>query len=134
MPRTNLEAKRSPRFAAAIVKGLCPRCGAQSIFDVGAQFHARCRKCGLNFEKLEAGGRFAALITFLLIILLICAALLLQKLLDLSLWMEIAIWVPITIFAVLYAVRSAKAGWLILRYLKRQEKEQQEREQGQDHG
>ena len=85
----------------------------------------------MNFERLEPSGRFGAIITFLLIGLLVGAALLLQSLVKLNLWIEIAIWVPITIFAVLYGVRSAKAGWMMLRYLKRLEKEA---EKGDDHG
>lgn len=85
----------------------------------------------MNFERFEAGGRFAALITLLLIIVLVGAALLVDEIFGLNLWIELAIWVPITIFAVLYGVRSAKAGWLMLRYLKRQ---QVEREKGDDHG
>ena len=85
----------------------------------------------MNFERFEAGGRFAAIVTFFLIILLIGAALLVDEIFQLSLLVELAIWVPITILAVLYGVRSAKAGWLMLRYLKRQ---QVEREKGDNHG
>ena len=119
-----------------MIKGLCPRCGAQSVFDVGAQFHSRCAKCGMNFERLEPSGRFGAIITFLLIALLVGAALLLQSLVKLNLWIEIAIWVPITILAVLYGVRSAKAGWMTLRYWKRLEQEaaRQDEKKGDDHG
>lgn len=85
----------------------------------------------MNFERFEAGGRFAALITLFLVILLVGAALLVKEIFQLSLWIELAIWIPITILAVLYGVRSAKAGWLMLRYLKRQ---QVEEEKGEKHG
>jgi uncharacterized protein (DUF983 family) len=132
LPRTKFHHPVTPpSLSAAMIQGLCPRCGAQTVFDVGAQFHSRCAKCGMNFERFEASGRFAALITLLLVIVLVGAALLVDEIFELKLWIELAIWVPITILAVLYGVRSAKAGWLMLRYLKRQ---QVEREKGDHHG
>ena len=56
-------AETPPEFLAASLKGLCPRCGAQTLFAGVLQFSKTCPKCGLNFEKFNVGdGASAALI------------------------------------------------------------------------
>ncbi|HET6537692.1 MAG TPA: DUF983 domain-containing protein [Sphingopyxis sp.] len=122
LPRTKECEYGQPGFFSAAHHGLCPRCGAQSVFEGLVHFHPRCAGCGLDFSRSEAGGRFAAIITFLFAALLIGLAMALDEMADPPLWLQLAIWAPLTAVGVIYVVRFSKAGLLMLRYMKAQQR------------
>jgi len=102
-----------PRAALA---GLCPRCGAKTLFDGPAQVAGECGNCDLNFLSLERGGRFVGVVTMLLALVLILAALGLDEWLRPPLWLSLAIWAPVTVGAVMFALRFYKTMWVYHQY------------------
>jgi uncharacterized protein (DUF983 family) len=120
LPRTNSPRQEPPTIGRAALHGLCPRCGAQTVFEELVRFQPRCTACRLDFSAYEAGGRFAAVITFFVVILLIVASIAVDSALNPPFWLQILLWVPLTMAAVIFAMRYAKSGWLALRYAKSQ--------------
>ena len=51
---------QAPSLAAATVKGLCPQCGARTLFAGIARFAPKCAKCGLEFAAFDVGDGPAA--------------------------------------------------------------------------
>lgn len=99
----------------AALFGLCPRCGARSLWDAPAAFAPACRGCGLAVAVHEPRGRLLYLVLLPLIFGLIAAALTLDEALRPPLWLLlglIAIVVPGTI---IMALRLAKAAMLLAR-------------------
>lgn len=120
LPRTNSPSHEPPTIGRAALHGLCPRCGAQTVFEELVRFQPRCSRCQLNFSAYEAGGRFAAVVTFLVVMLLTLASVVVDGALNPPFWMQILLWVPLTMAGVIFSVRYAKSGWLALQYAKEQ--------------
>ena len=120
LPRTKPNRHEPPTIKAAALHALCPRCGAQSVFEDMVRFQPRCTSCQLDFAQYEAGGRFAAIITMLAVVVLTAASVLVDSALNPPFWAQILIWVPLTMASVIYAVRLGKSTWLALRYAKSQ--------------
>ena len=107
-------AKPSP--AAAALRGLCPRCGAGTLFDGIAAFAPRCRACGLDFSRYNVGDGPAAFLTLGVGGLITALAIALELAAEPAWWVHALIWLPLTIAAVLGALRVAKALLLLLEY------------------
>lgn len=122
LPRTKLSHQQSaPGILQAALHGLCPRCGAQTVFDGPVIFHLTCSACACDFARREGGGRFAAIITFLCAALLTALAMLVDEIADPPLWLQALIWAPLTMAGVIFGVRFAKAALLALRFAKAQQ-------------
>lgn len=120
LPHINSLGHEPPTIGRAALHGLCPRCGAQTVFEEIVRFQPRCTACRLDFSGYEAGGRFAALVTFFVVILLTTASVVVDSALNPPFWLQILLWVPLTMASVIFCVRCAKSGWLALRYAKAQ--------------
>ena len=108
MPNT----KGQPPIGRAALFGLCPECGAQTLFDGPVKFAPRCRVCTLDFEGYNVGDGPAAFLTMIIGALLIVLALALDFAVAPPLWVHILLWVPLTVVAVVYGLRVAKAALL----------------------
>ena len=108
MPNT----KGQPPIGRAALFGLCPECGAQTLFDGPVKFAPRCRVCTLDFESYNVGDGPAAFLTMIIGALLIVLALALDSAVAPPLWVHILLWVPLTVVAVVYGLRVAKAALL----------------------
>ncbi|GAB4472712.1 MAG: DUF983 domain-containing protein [Erythrobacter tepidarius] len=106
-------------FVPAALSGLCPRCGAKTLFDAASQLADACRVCGLDFLALERGGRFVGVVTMLLALVLILAALAVDEWLGPPLWVSLLIWGPVTVGSVVLALRLYKAMWVYRGYRER---------------
>src|SRR5690242_16124080 len=106
----------APTPAAAAIKGLCPRCGARTLFEGPVAFAAKCRACGLDFTSFNVGDGPAGLLTLVLGAIIIAGAATLQLTVGPPLWLQLAICIPVTAIAVVFALRGAKAGLLALEY------------------
>ena len=49
-----------PSLREAALLGLCPRCGAKTLFDGPIRFAEHCRACALDFSKFNVGDGPAA--------------------------------------------------------------------------
>jgi len=116
-PRTDLTnesdiKKGQPPVGRAALFGLCPQCGAQTLFEGVAKFAPRCRVCGLDFESYNVGDGPAAFLTMIIGALIVVAAILVDFAFAPPFWVHVILWVPITGAAVVFGLRIAKAALL----------------------
>jgi uncharacterized protein (DUF983 family) len=107
---------KAPGTAEAALKGLCPRCGAPTLFDGMARFAPKCGSCGLDFSAFNVGDGPAAFLTLILGAVIVGLALTLELTVHPPFWVHMVIWIPLTAAAVVMALRVSKAALLILEY------------------
>ena len=115
------ESKGQPGIVSAALSGSCPRCGAKTLFATPAGLADECSACGLDFLSLERGGRFVGVLTMLLALALILAALGVDEWLRPPLWASLLLWGPVTVGAVIFALRLWKTMWVYHQYEERAE-------------
>ncbi len=113
--------KGQPGLVSAALSGLCPRCGAKTLFSEPAGLAEECANCGLDFLALERGGRFVGMVTMLLALALIMAALAVDEWLRPPLWASLVFWGPVTVGCVIGALRIYKTMWVYHQYEERSE-------------
>ncbi len=91
--------------ARAALKGLCPRCGAKSLFAGIADFARRCRACDLDFSAFNVGDGPAAFLTLLI-----------ELTVEPAWWVHLLLWLPISAAAVAGSLRFAKGMLITLEY------------------
>ena len=106
----------APAPAAAVLKGLCPRCGARSLFSGIIAFAPACPACGLDFEAFNVGDGPAALLTLVIGAVVVGGAAVMQVAWAPPFWLQMLVWIPIAAVAVVGALRVAKAALLIIEY------------------
>ncbi|MFA7596885.1 MAG: DUF983 domain-containing protein [Novosphingobium sp.] len=99
-------------MAEAALFGLCPRCGAKSLFGGVVRFAARCDGCGLDYSRFNVGDGPAAFLTLLIGGLVTVLAIWLQLAVSPPFWVHILLWLPLTAAAVLIGLRASKAALL----------------------
>ena len=105
-----------PGIAAAALFGLCPRCGARTLFDGFARFAPQCRACGLDITKFNVGDGPAAFLTLIIGAAIVGLAIWVEVTWVPPFWVHVVLWVPLTIVAVLGGLRAAKAALLAAEY------------------
>lgn len=108
--------KRQPGVISAALCGLCPRCGARTLFAAPAALAEECPACGLDFLSLERGGRLVGVLTMLLALVLILAALGVDQWLRPPLWASLLFWAPVTVGTTIFGLRLCKTMWVYHRY------------------
>lgn len=108
-----------PSISEAALFGLCPQCGAKTLFDGVAQFAPRCRACGLDLSRFNVGDGPAAFLTLIIGGLIVGLALWLEIAVTPPLWVHALLWIPLTFALVLYGLRVAKAALLASEYRNR---------------
>ena len=101
----------APSLAAAAFQGLCPNCGARTLFAGLARFASRCRGCGLEFERYNVGDGPAAFLILIVGAIVAVAAILLDQAAGPPWWVHI-IWLPIGAALTIYGLRLGKAALL----------------------
>ncbi|MEZ5742947.1 MAG: DUF983 domain-containing protein [Sphingomonadaceae bacterium] len=105
-----------PGLVPVALFGLCPRCGARTLFKGIAQFTERCGKCGLDIGKFNVGDGPAAFLTLIIGAVIVGLALWLQLAVSPPFWVHIVLWVPLTAAAVVWGLRVGKAALLGAEY------------------
>ena len=113
------ENKGQPGLVSAALSGLCPRCGAKTLFAAPAGLADECAACGLDIINLQRGGRFVGVLTALLALGLIMSALAVDEWLRPPLWASFLFWGPVTVGAVILALRFYKTMWVYHEYEER---------------
>jgi uncharacterized protein (DUF983 family) len=106
----------SPAAADVAIKGLCPRCGARTLFAGMTKFADRCAGCGLDFTQFNVGDGPAAFLTLIVGGLLVGMAVALQLTVEPPLWMLALILIPLAAVAVTGSLRVAKGALLAFEY------------------
>ncbi len=101
----------APSLAAAASEGLCPHCGAKTLFAGLARFAPKCRSCGLDFSSYNVGDGPAA---FLILIVgaLVAVGAIMVDLLFVPPWWVHLIWLPIGAGLTIWGLRIGKAALL----------------------
>lgn len=118
-PRGNRDTKGRPGITQAALFGLCPRCAARGLWHGPATLADKCGACGQDFAQLEPKGRGLYLVVLPVTILLVLAALKLDDAVQLPVWVLVPLWGVIVPFAVIAALRFAKAAVLLARLEKK---------------
>jgi uncharacterized protein (DUF983 family) len=105
--------KGQPGLIEAALFGLCPECGAKSLFTAPTRFADRCKRCGLDYSAFNVGDGPAAILTLILGALIIAAAIGLDVAVRPPFWVHVVIWVPVTCLMVLFSLRLAKGALLV---------------------
>lgn len=103
----------------AALFGLCPQCGAGTLFDGVVQFAPRCRACGLDFSRFNVGDGPAAFLILIVGGLIVGLALWLELSLAPPFWVHALLWIPLTVALVMGGLRVAKAALLAIEYRNR---------------
>ncbi|MDE2597665.1 MAG: DUF983 domain-containing protein [Sphingomonadales bacterium] len=116
MPELEPKTEGQPGLVPAALFGLCPRCGARTLFDGLASFAPRCRACGLDYSTFNVGDGPAAFLTLLIGALVTGLAIWLDQSLHPPFWVHIVLWVPITAGLVVWGLRAGKGALLAAEY------------------
>ncbi len=108
--------KGQPRLAEAALFGLCPRCGARTLFAGWTRFAERCRACGLDFAGFNVGDGPAAFLTLIIGALVMLLAVSLQLTAAPPWWVHALLWIPLVIGSVIAGLRIAKGALLQSEY------------------
>jgi uncharacterized protein (DUF983 family) len=105
-----------PTYLQSGLQGLCPRCGAKTLFAGMARFAPTCSACRLDFAAFNVGDGPAAFLTFFLGALIVGLAIWLELSIRPPFWVHILLWLPITIVAVMGSLRICKGMLINLEY------------------
>jgi uncharacterized protein (DUF983 family) len=109
----------TPPLVKAAATGLCPRCGAKTLFASWTGFAPRCPACQLDFAAFNVGDGPAAFLTLILGAVVVALAIMVELTLHPPLWAHLLLWVPVTWAGVIGALRVAKAALITLEYRQR---------------
>ena len=115
-PQASEPRGAEPSLVRVAASGLCPRCGARTLFAGVAQFAPRCRVCGLDFQSFNVGDGPAAFLTLIIGAIVVALALWLELTVHPPFWVHIVLWVPFTAAAVIWGLRAGKAALLAAEY------------------
>jgi uncharacterized protein (DUF983 family) len=101
-----------PSIVQVGLKGLCPRCGAPTLFAGLIKFATRCRACGLDLSAFNVGDGPAAFLTLIVGTIVCIAAIALELTMHPPFWVHVVLWVPLTLAMTMGMLRIAK-GMLI---------------------
>lgn len=101
----------APTLAAATLGGLCPRCGAKTLFAGVARFAPLCRACGLDFAGIDVADGPAAFLILIVGAVIAVAAILVDLAYSPPWWVHL-VWLPIGIGLTLGGLRVGKAALL----------------------
>ena len=118
-PASPEDEKGQPSIAEAALSGLCPRCGARSLFAGIVRFSDKCTSCGLDFSEFNVGDGPAAFLTLIVGTLIVILAIWVQLAFEPAFWVHVVLWVPLTGILTVGGLRVAKAALLASEYRNR---------------
>lgn len=98
------------------MRGLCPRCGARTLFAGLIQFADGCRACGLDFKQFNVGDGPAAFLTLGIGAFVTVAAITLELTAHPPFWLHLLLWIPATLGMVISTLRMGKGALLAVEY------------------
>lgn len=116
MPEPAPAVASPPSIVQAGLHGLCPRCGAKTVFAGVARFAPKCAACGLDISAFNVGDGPAAFLTLGVGTLVTVLAVWLELSVSPPFWVHILIWPVVTLACVMGSLRVAKAALLAAEY------------------
>ncbi len=102
-------AGAAPSLAAATFKGLCPQCGARTLFAGTARFAPQCAQCGLDLAAFDVGDGPAAFLILIVGAIVAVGAILVDLAYRPSWWVHL-VWLPVMVGLTLAGLRIGKAA------------------------
>ncbi|MCY7339004.1 MAG: DUF983 domain-containing protein [Sphingomonas bacterium] len=99
----------APTLVAASLQGLCPRCGARTLFAGVARFAPTCSSCGLDFSAFDVADGPAAFLILIVGAIVAGAAITVELAYSPPYWVHL-VWLPVLIGLTLAGLRIGKAG------------------------
>lgn len=118
MTDTQPGGAKAPSLVAATFGGLCPQCGARTLYAGLARFASNCRNCGLDYSSYNVGDGPAAFLILIVGAIVTIGALVVDAAFSPPWWVHI-IWLPILIGLTLLGLRWGKAALLYQEYVHR---------------
>lgn len=109
----------APGTAQAALGGLCPRCGAKTLFASPIRFAPSCTSCRLDLHQFNVGDGPAAFLILIVGAFVTFAAVVLELAYKPPFWVHMLLWTPLTLGLVILLLRIAKAALLQLEYKNR---------------
>ena len=111
----------TPAFAGvtplgAALRGLCPRCGARTLFAGLAAFAPKCRACGLDFAGFNVGDGPAAFLIFIVGGIVVALAIAVELGAAPPWWVHVLLWLPLATILTVGLLRLSKGLLLALEY------------------
>ena len=98
----------APTLARASLNGLCPRCGAKSLFRGTVALAKCCSTCGLDFDALDVGDGPAVFLILIVGTIIVVSAISLDMVFAPA-WYVHLVWLPVGILLTLIGLRLGKA-------------------------
>ena len=98
------------------LRGLCPRCGARTLFVGIVKFAPSCRACRLDFSAFNVGDGPAAFLILIVGAIVTALAIALELAAEPPFWVHVLLWLPLTAALVVGLLRLAKGLLLALEY------------------
>ena len=99
-------------MARAALFGLCPECGAASLYAGMLRFSPRCTACGLDFSRYNVGDGPAAILIMIVGAIVLPSALVMHFTVHPPLIVHLILWPTLALALTVGGLRVAKA-WLI---------------------
>ncbi|WP_157215640.1 DUF983 domain-containing protein [Flavisphingomonas formosensis] len=116
---TEAPPQPSPPAILSGVRGLCPRCGAQSLFSGILAFAPRCRACGLDYGQFNVGDGPAAFLILIVGAIVTVLAITVELSFSPPWWVHVLLWLPLTLVLTMGLLRIGKGVLLALEYKNR---------------
>jgi uncharacterized protein (DUF983 family) len=107
---------KDPPPLLVALRGLCPRCGAKTLFQGLAAFAPSCRACGLDLSEFNVGDGPAAFLILIIGALVTGLAIAVDLRFGPPWWVHVLLWVPIATILVVGSLRLGKGLLLALEY------------------
>ena len=101
-----------PPPIASGLQGVCPRCGAKTLFRSYLAFADTCSNCGLDFREFNVGDGPVVFLTLGIGTIVTILAVIVELKLEPSFLVHALLWLPLTLVLTVLTLRIAK-GWLI---------------------
>lgn len=111
-PTPGVPEPRKPGLSEAALRGLCPHCGARTLFGGWISFAPRCRACGLDFASFNVGDGPAAFLTLIVGAVIMVLMVWVQLAAAPPWWVHALLWIPLATAGVIFGLRVAKAALL----------------------
>jgi uncharacterized protein (DUF983 family) len=105
-----------PAPAKAALQGLCPRCGAKTLFRNAVAFSDKCGGCGLDYTAFNVGDGPVVFLTMGIGAIVVLLAVSVELAFSPGILIHALLWIPLTTLLVVLALRFAKGLLLALEY------------------
>ena len=114
MSEDNIHSHVSPLTAG--LKGRCPPCGKDNLYNGFLELADRCDVCALDYAFADAGDGPAVFVVLFLGFIICGLALWTELTFQPSYWVHLTLWLPLTLLLAVGLLRPMKATMVALQY------------------